>query len=103
MEGGERSAGHTHRSLSASPSQGDSREGGGVGGGGRGWRGQWRFIGPNLTPVQARHIVSDKLFACGIRGRTQTHRREANAPSGGESSPSGNRARARPLAIQHAQ
>lgn len=66
MEGGERSTGHTHQSLSASPSQGDSR-------GGRGWRGQRRFIGLNLTLVQARHIVPDKLFTCGLRGSTQTH------------------------------
>lgn len=61
--------------------------------GGRGWRGQRRFIGLNLTLVQARHIVSDKLFTRAPGGRTQTLRRVLNAPSGGESSPTGKVAR----------
>lgn len=92
MEGGARSAGHTHQSLSVSLSQGDN--GVGVGGGGRcGWRGQGRFIGLNLTLVQARHIVSDKLFTRAPGGRTQTCQRVPNAPSGGKSSPTGKVAR----------
>lgn len=40
--------------------------------GGRGWRGQRRLIGLNLTLVQARHIVSDKRFTRVPGGRTQT-------------------------------
>lgn len=43
--------------------------------------------------MQARHIVSDKLFTRAPGGRTQTCQRVPNAPSGGKSSPTGKVAR----------
>lgn len=65
MEGGKKSAGHSHQSLSASSSHGDS--------GGRCWRGQRCFIGLNLNLIQAQHIVSDRLFTHRLLGHTDTH------------------------------
>lgn len=54
IEGGERSAGHSHQSLSPSSSQGDS--------GGMQLEGTAGFIGLNLILMQAQHIVCDRLF-----------------------------------------
>lgn len=51
MEGGERRAGHSHQSLSASSSQGDC--------GGHSWGGQRASLG---WTSPSRHTVSDKLL-----------------------------------------
>lgn len=65
IEGGEKSAGHSHQSLSASSSQGDS--------GGMQLEGTAGFIGLNLTLKQARHIVSDRLFKHRQLGQGHIH------------------------------